>query len=1096
MSNKKDIFKYLGPRIDNIASIENLFFAWKKLENEFSFYDVWYEEESFKRFKFNLKSELSSLREEMLSGIYKLQPIHLMPFPKSGVEKVRQSFRIAVRDQVAWVAVCNILGPFAEKKMPAWSFGNRLFVPMWREHQIPENEYDEIKHKWRNGKFLNSNGRVYQPWNRSWPRFRHLLTATMKKMAFIELDKEEKDFVEGSSQLDPWLKLQYIQQGYFKDNSEETSVENINKSIQNDQTHTKERHIRDIYWASIDLTQFYPNIKCPILYDNLIKYCNVREKKAKELIKNMLSFEIVPPEYDEIDLERLGLEDEKWKDFQGLPTGILVGGWLANIYLLESDLEVDAKLKENKNVAHFRYVDDHTFLSYSPKELLHWVQSYRKLLQDKLGLVINAEKFQPGGEYEIVINNLGEGSSSDSRNTLGKVFLEENWDEEYFNTESHAQDTSDEWERYDGIISEIEKQCIIDPMFPTPLMTQTLEKVSQLGSLDLDLLNDREIASVIHDLKTLIVTDFPNEEIREDTRISFASTMLSRMLRGRNFDYGLLSTLRKQWLNRRQSYFDELKEKGESEDTIKELSKKISEKSIFDLPIAIDKEKLVLPDSDDPELKHINSQISRILYSSSYSYLNTCNSVFLLLKKAAGKVPDKVKIWIRLTEFCLDHIPKKLNEVFSLLKSTKGKTLNELGFRFIQSQLYSLISTILIRRSWDYHFSKKEELGNQDLRKCIDSIISITLLKPEFSFEVSSEKLFKIALKFAKSIIELKDTGLIEFSLEGNDDDNLFSVSWILDAAPKNKMRDYNLFTLFSSVFNTTKQSSTMLEYILRIVVTSSIDYSENEKSLIRRMMTFSNSDELRFLETLKEKTKHSECRDGYILLKDFIDGYFFNIKNEEWKESLTHARMSELFMLKLCQCISDAIDKTDTIEYKDYTEFIDCNHIAVKIEDIHKVWSVSRLQEEINVYFITDKNIEDSFILLNDNFEMKRLYKIGVVLYNLLARTSDLYWLKVRPEYGYEWTFHIRQLAETGKIGSYSERLLCGCLLPTTRELSELNVTLDNVKVVSYYFSPTFIPHIAYLSKMIKQYLESMTYAVVPINDKIFRELKIIDLE
>lgn len=1089
MARNRVKIDYPSPTIENIASIENLFFAWKKLENEFSFFDVWYEEESFKSFKFNLKSELSNLRNEILTGTYKLCPIHLIPFPKSGVDKVRQSFRIAVRDQVAWVAVCNILGPFAEIKMPAWSFGNRLFVPMWKEHQIPNNEYDEVKFKWRNGKFLNSNGRVYQPWNRSWPRFRHLLTATMKRMAFIELDKEENEYVEGSSKLEPWLKLDYLNKDYFKEKQGTKSQDDKDVNQQSNFSEGKPKQSRDIYWATIDLTKFYPFIKCPRLYEKLIKYCRVSEKKTKDLLQRMLKFEVVEPEYAEDDLERLGLKQEKWKTFEGLPTGLLVGGWLANIYLLDVDLEIDTKLKNNKNVAHFRYVDDHTFLSYSPKELIHWVQNYCSILE-KLELEVNSDKFQPHGGIEIKSPKDSNNEQNAPEYTLGKAFLEEHWDEQFFGSDSTHNEPTDEWERYEEIVSIIEDKCKIDPRFPSPLMTQTLQKVSQLGSLDLDLLNDREISSVIHDLKTLIVTDFPNEEIKEDTRVSFASTMLSRMLRGRNYDYGLISTFRKQWMTRRYFLIEGMQKQR---DNVNEIEDKLPVNAIFGLPIKIEKTtNLNIPDYGDPELKRINSQILNVLYSSDSIYTNTCKSVFSLLKKAASKVPDKVKIWIRLTQFCIDHLPDKLHEVFSLLVSTNGKTLNPLGFRFILSQLYSLISTILVRKSWDYYFSSSESLEEAESRRCMDAIISINPVKSSFSFEKSSLRLFQLSLDFTRFIVNVKETGDLSFDLEVDEKTKLFVVLWLLDGVPKNKQRDFNILFLFPSILNSITEDNPLLEPLMRYIITSK--YTDVDRSLIKRLLKITNSEELTTLKLLKEEKNKKQYNEGKILLKDFIDGVFSNIRNSEWENSLRNARLSELFMLKLCQSIISAVNDSYNT---DYTDFLDCDHIIVNVGDIHNVWNTSGFKGEIRVSFITDKQIGNSFILLNEDFQMKRLYRIGVVLFNLLSHETDLYWLQVRPEYGYEWTSQIRQLAESGKIGSYSERLLSGCLLPTARELSRLKVTTENVRnVVSSYFASSYIPHIGILADMIMSHLESMTYAIVPITDKTVRELKIIDLD
>ncbi len=61
-------------------------------------------------------------------------------------------------------------------------------------------------------------------------------------------------------------------------------------------------------------------------------------------------------------------------------------------------------------------------------------------------------------------------------------------------------------------------------------MTLTLQKVSQISHISLRLMSPNETDMIFHDLKSLISIDLPDAEIKKDTRISFASTMLSRLI--------------------------------------------------------------------------------------------------------------------------------------------------------------------------------------------------------------------------------------------------------------------------------------------------------------------------------------------------------------------------------------------------------------------------------------------------------------------------------------------------------------------------------------------------------------------------------------
>jgi len=88
----------------------------------------------------------------------------------------------------------------------------------------------------------------------------------------------------------------------------------------------------------------------------------------------------------------------------------------------------------------------------------------------------------------------------------------------------------------------------IDPRFPSPLMTQTLQKVSQLSNLELRFLNPEESERVFFDLQSLVTVDFPEEEIKKETRISFASTMLSRMMVKESPDWRAINRLKHDFL--------------------------------------------------------------------------------------------------------------------------------------------------------------------------------------------------------------------------------------------------------------------------------------------------------------------------------------------------------------------------------------------------------------------------------------------------------------------------------------------------------------------------------------------------------------------
>ena len=153
--------------IDQISSLENLMLAWRKLERAFNHGDVWYDELVISAFRMNLVNNLKIISIQLCEGTYQMKPIQPIPFPKGGKDKdnqfkVRQSLFVDFRDQLVWVAVCNVIGRTFDILMPAWSYGNRQYVSMWKE-------YKDGEQYWLVGNHRNTSRQVYRKWTQSWP---------------------------------------------------------------------------------------------------------------------------------------------------------------------------------------------------------------------------------------------------------------------------------------------------------------------------------------------------------------------------------------------------------------------------------------------------------------------------------------------------------------------------------------------------------------------------------------------------------------------------------------------------------------------------------------------------------------------------------------------------------------------------------------------------------------------------------------------------------------------------------------------------------------------------------------------------------------
>lgn len=456
---------------------ENFYWAWEKAKKMYMHFDAWHNELELAKFEGNLSNNLHSIEKDFSLKTYTTKPIIPMAHPKKvdadGNKQLRQYFDISIRDQVAWIAYINVVGPWIDRIMPAWSYGHRLFRSVWFDQ---EQEGSHLKF----GNYRHSSGQLYRKFQQSWPIYRRHIYLTIKAMTkgkkpwseINDLDPEESQILTTEKKLSENYKLGYLKDGYWPGG------------------------VKELYWASIDLKKFYPNINLKVISKNITD--NLKGKLPPDmglLLDGLLNFKIKHVEYTEPELIEIGLS-KRHDQFFGLPTGLFVSGFLANIAMLSVDQIIMEKL-ESKKIAHFRFVDDHVFIASDFNELLTWIQEYKNILAlENIGAEINLEKTEPE-ELGKVLNNISSGCGIDINNL------------------NNAMDAAS-------------KKTRLDPFFPSPLMTKTLAVVSNIAKTKFDLLHPTEQDHLFNDLEHLLVTDFPNAEIREGTRISFAASMISR----------------------------------------------------------------------------------------------------------------------------------------------------------------------------------------------------------------------------------------------------------------------------------------------------------------------------------------------------------------------------------------------------------------------------------------------------------------------------------------------------------------------------------------------------------------------------------------
>jgi hypothetical protein len=610
-----------------IADPNNLYWAWEKAKHIYKPGDIWYNELELAAFEAQLADELAAIRNDILNGTYRLQPIQPVAYPKGANEdgpRTRQTFWIAVRDQVAWLAIVNIIGRYIDARMPSWSYGNRLYISMFYEED--QAGHSELKF----GYYRNTTKNLFRKWAQSWPLYRRHINISAKF-----LTKEEKEFRDD---------LDAQEQKMLDNNIRMT--EHPLKSAYLEKKYWRTRKKEGLYWAGLDLEKFYPQINLAVVRENLETYLpeKYRSLEFVELIEYMLDFRIDTRGWSPKELEDIDIDPSK-STYQHLPTGLLVAGFLANVALLKVDLKVQTWLKSNRNIAHFRYVDDHVILATSFDGLLSWIDNYQKLLADSdIGTSFNPEKTTPAA--------LAQYYECQMRGNPGDL---------------------------PGLKQAAKEQCALDPDFPNPLMTQTLGKVSRIASTPFNLLTTDEEKTLIADIEHLLLTEFPDHELRKDTRVSFAARMLSVLVPQMLPDSNEVYRLHRNLCLKRTAI------EGVKEEIIKaELRKDVK---------VILKQKLAHLEAEEKQFQKELHTEEKILAEQEERM--AARTIKLLLK-AVQDNHEKVRLWSRLLEFFFKSGCGKPTAIITeIRKLLEHRRTNELSLTFIHSLMLQVISTLL-----------------------------------------------------------------------------------------------------------------------------------------------------------------------------------------------------------------------------------------------------------------------------------------------------------------------------------------------------------------------------------------------------------------
>lgn len=1026
--------------------------AWRRVENSFKHGNIWYDELELAAYKFNLVNNLEKLSDVLLKGTYQMRPIKPAPYPKGckkldkemqngdgiGQEfelRIRQSFAINIEDQLVWMAICGVLGPYFEEQMPAWSYGNRLYLNTWK---------DKDGH-WINGVYRTTSVNFYRKWTQGWPLYRHSLSACIKRMAFPQENitaggvYQVDDILtieENAAQVNQAFKLKYLDKDYFTGEKKEK-----------------------LYYVALDLTKFYPHVKMAKIGTIIKTRFNNQCEEFYNLIDAITNFEISYEsqgklEFTETELKEMDLDCEVC--FDGLPTGLIVAGALANIYMLELDRKVDARLSREieHHILHFRYVDDHLMLSDDKSKLESWKNWYIGEL-DALGLDINNEKTE---------------------------------------------------------------EDVIDSYYPTPLLTHTLHKISDIAKQPLDLLNGNEFNMVYRDLQMLLVTEFPEQEIKKSTRTSFACTMLSRLVSDINVDYDNIHKQRRKWL----SFVDE-KTEDSSDNRIMLRSLVFTNEK--DYPELLDTNFKKLIGEEGCEIYNL---VLKAIGESRAKIQDTKKSIFNLLVYALKETPDKPSMWLKVMDFCIFHYPDKIATIYKVLNMLKNKErqgLHPLGHEYIWASLnihlaLRIVKAIYRQTSDGYKNPIMRENDFYFLEKITNDL---GVFKGNGHYLVSDSMFIlgkaKQLLGFCRAkgdeIANMRQAFLEPVEYHGVILDASYWLLWAIErfnhGNPQNNLK-IPPFIVESLVY--ANQDS---PYFIQLLFscTSQVGLSAFGKINIRKLNLSSGQIDNVMLSSLGHEDRYKEIVKSLKLKTDRL--YKNSTQSQmtllEWimrvrslecgtENVLANAVCSEyaatVIMKNIVKFFVNKIEHLDG--YSIHPAAITLNKKECIDDSLWENW----LSDKKKIYIQCKNNIDDTLYRylakLSDDYrkEWGVIYGLGILFLQMLTKEYTMPWVFNRPEYGFEWESVLHQLLSKGKVSSANYKIVAACLSVEDKETLKLKRILDVSSVVfeNPSTTDTKIDSLEELLAKIEQSLQELRANQISVANRETRQLVMIKLK
>lgn len=975
---------------------ENLAWAWEKVRKQYRSDAGWRDEAEIAAFESNLPSELSSIGSSFRSGNYTLRPIRFIPQPKSrdqdGRIRLRPMYWVSVRDQVAWTALVNILGPHIDDKMPAWSYGNRLYRPAWN---TVDGDLDHL----HIGPYRHTSGNLYRTFSQSWTLYRRHIYLTLHRMAasenrekYITLDVKERALLNAEDRKEAHQRLAYLREDFWRPMTAPD----------------------EIYWATIDFKTFYPRLDVQRILSSILKYSpnELLTPQIRQLLSQLLQFEVNSDGWSEDDLKESGYDASEI----GLPTGLMVAGFLANTALLDVDAEIDQQT-ELKQIAHFRYVDDHVVLARTYEDLLSWISTYRRLVEVPRIASFNLEKLGP--------------------EALCKVL------------ESPSAVTAVDFEL-------AKRASRLNQRHPKPFLTRTLAKLSNLGQINFDLLDESETEAAEADLEFLLLADIPDSEVRKSTRLSFAAGKLARLRSSPRASLTLLADLTRQSA---------------------ELGVKLRRLRLSN-PLDTDGQ------ISDLEVRQFLANVSATSERQRMSDALTKKQrhTFYLLLQVIHENPEKLRLWQRALEYCrsagfagIQDLLMEIREIIST-DPIAGAYLYAFFVQELTANLLRALSPFVVVDGAPVSLETESRYVSfiRDAASPLAEVNSRTLL-----FVEQSERLFAVAKKVAMNVnVVLGDSSIASSTESGVDSGKVEdfwrelpvgaatpgAVAWWLERGMSQVNSDEPTLAwkLISSTLPPNEHSwrawkqypSALPEIALQSIWSSEVYLPESEAGWILDAERSTEGIALRWglrpigvanapSPALRAIQRHLQWRGSSVSLPRWAD------LTKQWHESdSSDPRAGEWTALRIVQLIAEEIvDPSNSSSNARLAELLIPENIAIPERWLTKeseivTWEYWR-HEMANPklgFCPSEGTLQDRRIIAfeeygDQDFGWQTVRALGLILLGLLRRSFAWPASWNAGSSSLSWSYQARAMIGSLSCSTLSTSILEACLLDRSRE-------------------------------------------------------------